>query len=75
MFGLSSHHAELFMAHLVSGVIAVVAVTTRICVKMKTKQGIRTDDMFILLTLLFYYGAIATVLQGKSLGSQMTDVY
>ena len=31
--------------------------------------------MFILLTLLFYYGAIATVLQGKSLGSQMTDVY
>ena len=75
MFGLSSHHAELFMAHLVSGVIAGVAVATRICVKMKTKQGIRADDMFILLTLLFYYGTIATVLQGKSLASQMKDVY
>ena len=55
--------------------IAGIAVATRICVKMKTKQGIRADDMFILLTLLFYYGAIATVLQGKALGSQMTDVY
>jgi hypothetical protein len=75
MFGLSSHHAELFMAHLISGIIAGIAVATRICVKMKTKQGIRADDVFILLTLLFYYGAIATVLQSKSLGSQMTDVH
>lgn len=75
MFGLSSHHAELFMAHLISGTIAGIAVATRICVKMKTKQDIRADDVFILLTLLFYYGAIATVLQGKSLDSQMTDVH
>ncbi|RYN72168.1 hypothetical protein AA0117_g8792 [Alternaria alternata] len=75
MFDLSSHHAELFMAHLISGVIPGVAVATRIRVKMKTKQDIRADDMFILLTLLFYYGAIATVLQGKFLGWQMTGVY
>ena len=75
MFGLSSHHAEHFMAHLIIGMIAGIAVATRICVKMKTKQGMRADDMFILLTLLFYYGTIATVLQGKSLASQMKDVY
>lgn len=75
MFGLSSHHAELFIAHLISGMIAGIAVATRICVKMKTKRGMRADDMFILLTLLFYYGAIATILQGKSLSSQMKDVY
>jgi formate/nitrite transporter FocA (FNT family) len=75
MFGLSLYHAEIAIAHIATAILAGVAVAIRLYVKIKTKQGVKSDDIFILLTLVFYYAAIATVLHGTSLDSQTTDVY
>ncbi|KAG9185819.1 hypothetical protein G6011_07150 [Alternaria panax] len=58
MLRLSSGHAGLAIAHLVCGTTAGIAVAIRMYAKLKTKQGIKSDDVFILLTLLFYYGAM-----------------
>jgi hypothetical protein len=76
MLGLSFYHAELAIAHVISGILAGVAVVTRIYVKIKTKHGIKADDLFIFLTLLFHYSAIVTVLRGTSPGtSQAPEVF
>ncbi|CAG5156156.1 uncharacterized protein ALTATR162_LOCUS4014 [Alternaria atra] len=76
MLGLSFYHAELAIAHLINGILAGVAVATRIYVKIKTKQGIKADDLSIFLTLFFYYSAIVTVLRGKYPGiSQAPEVF
>jgi len=64
MLGLSYHHAEIVIAHIVCSLIAGLAVFTRFYVKIKTKQGLKKDDHLILLTLLIYYAAVAVVLQG-----------
>jgi hypothetical protein len=64
MLGLGLYHAEMAVAHLTCGLIAGLAVATRIYVKTSTKQGLNPDDHLILLTLLLYYIALITVLQG-----------
>ena len=64
MLGLSYHHAEIVIAHIVCSLIAGLAVFTRFYVKIKTKQGLKKDDHLILLTLLLYYAAVVVVLQG-----------
>jgi hypothetical protein len=64
MLGLGLYHAEMAVAHLTCGLIAGLAVATRIYVKTSTKQGLKPDDHLILLTLLLYHIALITVLQG-----------
>jgi hypothetical protein len=69
MLGLSFFHAELVIAHITSALVAGLAVLIRIYVKLSTQQGLKLDDVFILLTLLVYYAAVVTVLQGTSLSA------
>jgi uncharacterized membrane protein len=69
MLGLSFLHAELVVAHITSALVAGLAVLTRIYAKLSTQQGLKLDDVFILLTLLVYYAAVVTVLRGTSLSA------
>ncbi|KAF2736980.1 hypothetical protein EJ04DRAFT_550958 [Polyplosphaeria fusca] len=57
MFGLTSRGQSSFDGNVAGAVIAIVAVAIRLFCKVKSKQGVKSDDYWILAALAFHLTA------------------
>lgn len=66
MFGLNHLGQQQFNAGVACAVLSGAAVVIRIFCKVRHKQGIRSDDWWIIVALAWYWASVSVVIWGKS---------
>jgi RNA 3'-terminal phosphate cyclase len=64
MYGLTTVGQQQFNTAVACAVLSGVAVGIRIFSKIRHKQGVRSDDWWILIALVWYWASVAVVLWG-----------
>lgn len=66
MYGLNAAGQSQFNGGVACSVLSAVAVLIRIFCKIRYKQGVHSDDYWIIVGLAFYWTSVAFVLWGTS---------
>lgn len=65
MYGLNTLGQQQFNAGVACTTLSAAAVAVRIFCKIRHKQGVKSDDYWILIALVFYWVSVACVLWGS----------
>jgi hypothetical protein len=66
MFGLNHLGQQKFNAGIACAALSGAAVVMRVFCKVRHKQGIRSDDWWIIVALAWYWASVSVVIWGKS---------
>jgi RNA 3'-terminal phosphate cyclase len=64
MYGLNTIGQQQFNVAVACAILSGVAVAIRVFSKIRHKQGVRSDDWWILIALSWYWASAAVVLWG-----------